>query len=242
MIERTKDRADYKIIVRKTTAPQGDLHADHDDVENAAELEAPASAKDELSRQAEELVKLFHRRFHAVDAHTPQTKELNQAISLVTTLGFEKARYVIRSGIDAYLADPKHQVEIEDAMNRHFGEIGRSFPGMAPQALESLVRHAVRSDVARKLAMISFEEFVVAERAIAATEPSGAQSVPPPDSGEGSGEPEASCPPPFRPLNRSLGLLPSVNAVEGLSKRKRENCVGGGEHCHGGTENTCFQP
>ena len=45
--------------------------------------------------QAEQLVHHFHKIFHGVGEHAPQSKEIAQAISLITKHGLDQAKYVI---------------------------------------------------------------------------------------------------------------------------------------------------
>lgn len=45
--------------------------------------------------KAEELVRYFHQIVHGVDQHLPQSKELGQAVSLITQYGFEQSRFVV---------------------------------------------------------------------------------------------------------------------------------------------------
>src|ERR1017187_255919 len=52
-------------------------------------------AKSSGDLQAEELVRHFHRVFHAVTAHEPQTRETNQALALVSQYGLEKATHIV---------------------------------------------------------------------------------------------------------------------------------------------------
>jgi hypothetical protein len=54
-----------------------------------------ARTKSSSDVQAEELVRHFHRVFHAVPAHEPQTRETNQALALVSQYGLEKATHII---------------------------------------------------------------------------------------------------------------------------------------------------
>jgi hypothetical protein len=93
-LERTKDGKDYKVVFRKAAAPEPageDVVLDSPD-ETPVEV---LSEKDTLVLRAEELIRHFHKLFHQVENHTPQLKEVGQAVSLIASLGFDKARYVI---------------------------------------------------------------------------------------------------------------------------------------------------
>jgi hypothetical protein len=92
LIERTKDGKDYKVVFRKSAAPHEVSAAPSQDT--VIESHTP-SQKEPIAPQAEELVCYFHKLFHGVEKHIPQSKELSQAVSLIATLGLEKARYVI---------------------------------------------------------------------------------------------------------------------------------------------------
>ena len=54
-----------------------------------------ARPKDIGNLQAEELVRHFHKVFHSVTEHEPQTRETNQALVLVSQYGLEKAKHVV---------------------------------------------------------------------------------------------------------------------------------------------------
>jgi hypothetical protein len=97
-IVETSDGEDYKVVFIKgatrvsemipeeiVVLPQvGDVVVNH-----------YAQVKDSGDLQAEELVRHFHRAFHSVTAHEPQTRETNQALALVSQYGLEKARHVV---------------------------------------------------------------------------------------------------------------------------------------------------
>jgi hypothetical protein len=89
-IERTKDEKDFKIVIKKSAThqelPAEQSHKLHDEL---------VPVRDEMATAATNLVQHFHRLFHNVDNHLPQSKEMAQAISLIATYGVDQARYVI---------------------------------------------------------------------------------------------------------------------------------------------------
>ena len=98
-VEKTNDRQDYKVVFQKTarsTALETEV-AGIGEGERQAELiiNDYSKAKSPPLLEAEELVQHFHKIFHGVDAHSPQSKETGQALSLVSQHGLERARYVV---------------------------------------------------------------------------------------------------------------------------------------------------
>jgi hypothetical protein len=98
-IEKTKDGKDFKAVFRKAARA-----AVLDTEPETTFASAPAQAvvvndyskqKDFAVAQAEELVLHFHRVFHQVTNHAPQSREIGQAVSLVARYGFERAKYTI---------------------------------------------------------------------------------------------------------------------------------------------------
>lgn len=97
----TADGQDYKVVFVKGAAR---------DVAAADEAILPgpatvvinhyAKAKDEAGREAEELVRHFHKTFHGITTHEPQLKETNQALSLVSQHGLEKAKHIVDFAAD----------------------------------------------------------------------------------------------------------------------------------------------
>jgi hypothetical protein len=97
-IVETSDGEDYKVVFIKGTARVLEMMP-----EEAAVLPSVgdvvvnhyARTKSSGDLQAEELVRHFHKVFHAVTAHEPQTRETNQALTLVSQYGLEKAKHVV---------------------------------------------------------------------------------------------------------------------------------------------------
>jgi hypothetical protein len=101
-VEKTQDRKDYKIIVEKKSVREYLASTDDETLESPArrQLREGNSAHERLDKQARELVCYFHKKFHDVDDHSPQSKELSQAVSLITKIGFSVARHVVDFGFE----------------------------------------------------------------------------------------------------------------------------------------------
>jgi hypothetical protein len=94
-IVETADGQDYKVVFVKGQARETVTAADALPAPEPVVINHYARAKDETSLQAEELVRHFHQTFHGITAHEPQTKETNQALSLVSQHGLEKAKRIV---------------------------------------------------------------------------------------------------------------------------------------------------
>ena len=104
-IEKTVDGKDYKVSFSKSAI--------------AASLEAPlvetlpqqvpagvvindfTKIKDPIVIESEALVSHFYKIFHGVENHYPQSKETDQALSLITQHGSERARHVVDFSVRA---------------------------------------------------------------------------------------------------------------------------------------------
>ena len=98
-LERTKDDSDFKLIVRKSARMSVPVAAHLHDASNAggetaSDTQQTATAN-ELTSQAKKLVAYFFKRFHNVETSYPNSKAINQAISLITRCGIDQARHVI---------------------------------------------------------------------------------------------------------------------------------------------------
>ena len=99
-IERTADKKDYKVIFRKTGA-LGRSHRNKVEEGSVAEVPTPPknvpvkTESESPATAASDLVCHFQKIFHGIENHIPRSKELNQAISLVATSGFVRARYIV---------------------------------------------------------------------------------------------------------------------------------------------------
>jgi hypothetical protein len=95
-LEMTKDKKDYKVVIRK--GPRQALLPDADATDS--DRGEPASSaqqqrKSEAMLQAEELVRYFYRVFHGVDTARPVYPAVGQAVTLIAQHGIEKAKYVV---------------------------------------------------------------------------------------------------------------------------------------------------
>lgn len=104
-IVKTNDKKDYKIIVEKSAASKADqieVGAGELPISQIL-LEQPGQkvvindyrVRDQVQLQAEELVQHFHKTFHGVDNHDPQSKETGQALSLVSQYGLETSKWIV---------------------------------------------------------------------------------------------------------------------------------------------------
>jgi hypothetical protein len=93
----TADGQDYKVVFVKGPARETAAAAGEDALPTPEPVVTNhyARAKDETILQAEEVVRQFHKTFHGITAHEPQTKETNQALSLVSQHGLEKAKHIV---------------------------------------------------------------------------------------------------------------------------------------------------
>jgi hypothetical protein len=92
-LEKTKDGADSKLMVRKGRVTKVAV------VEagggRAEVIALPVATQNKQEAQAEELVRHFHRVVHGTAEAVPTGKAIDQAASLIARLGWEKARHVI---------------------------------------------------------------------------------------------------------------------------------------------------
>jgi len=100
-IEKTNDKQDYKVVFQKVSqsaaiTPSTEAEAPlTETTEQEVVVNDYSRPKDLAITQAEELVQHFHEVFHAVKNHPAQSKELSQAIALITQHGLENAKYVV---------------------------------------------------------------------------------------------------------------------------------------------------
>jgi len=95
-LEMTKDRKDYKLVIRKATR----LRSIQSNVAPEGEREEPLppqqlAPKHKITIQAEELVRYFYQVFHGLDASQPVSPAVGQAVTLIAQHGFEKAKYIV---------------------------------------------------------------------------------------------------------------------------------------------------
>src|SRR5205823_2422443 len=94
VMQKTIDGRDYKVVFRKVAG--GDA-AGVDEQASAADVEAEprlvindySKSKNQLELRAEQLVAQFHKTFHNVDVHYPQSKEIDRALTLIAQHGLE---------------------------------------------------------------------------------------------------------------------------------------------------------
>ena len=96
-IEKTNDKQDYKVIFQKGAPSPASLEGELATEEGTGDvvINDYSKQKDPAVVQAEELVLHFHKLFHGVAEHQPQSKEIAQAIALITQHGLDTARHVI---------------------------------------------------------------------------------------------------------------------------------------------------
>ena len=90
-LEPTKDGADFKLVIRKGKAT---VAIAQEPKEQKAEVIALPIQSQE-AREAEELVRHFHRLFHGAKESFPTGRALDQATTLIARHGAEKARHLI---------------------------------------------------------------------------------------------------------------------------------------------------
>ena len=95
-IEETKDRKDYKVVFRKTRrVPIFDVSTKNETNRGEETTKTSLPEKSPLTAQAVELVASFYKAFHGVDKRDPRPKEINQAVSLIASHGFERAKSIV---------------------------------------------------------------------------------------------------------------------------------------------------
>jgi len=103
-LEKTKDEKDYKIVIRKgkrrafieaipkSEEGRGEQAQQQITAPNLSQTNEEIAT---LTSQAEQLITYFYSRFPSANRNTASTKPLDQAISLITSHGYEKATYII---------------------------------------------------------------------------------------------------------------------------------------------------
>jgi hypothetical protein len=97
-IAETSDGEDYKVVFIKGGSRESESSPEQIEIlpeVGDVVVNHYARPKDIGNLQAEELVRHFHKVFHSVTEHDPQTRESNQALMLVSQYGLEKAKYVV---------------------------------------------------------------------------------------------------------------------------------------------------
>jgi hypothetical protein len=95
-LELTKDKKDYKVVIRKGPREALIQHRDapNPDTEHQAST-VQEQRKSETMLQAEELVRYFYRVFHGAHTARPTYPAVGQAVTLIAQHGIEKAKHVI---------------------------------------------------------------------------------------------------------------------------------------------------
>jgi hypothetical protein len=102
-VEKTKDGKDYKVVFVKTAAGESESLLEES---VPAELPPPvvinrySGQPDPLLLEAQKIVRHFHKVFHGVDTHAPQSKETAQALSLISQHGFGATQNVVDFAYD----------------------------------------------------------------------------------------------------------------------------------------------
>jgi hypothetical protein len=104
-IEKTKDKEDYKIVIRKgslAALPRVNHYQDSPAVvaeggEVMSEAQQPSALHISIqtSTEAEELVKHFHQIFYNNSSPRLTTKAIDQAVTLIANHGIKKAEYIV---------------------------------------------------------------------------------------------------------------------------------------------------
>jgi hypothetical protein len=97
-LEKTRDGKDYKVVFVKVSGTQTEALA-----EEVSAVDSPLEVvinrydgqPDPMLLEAQDLVRYFHRVFHNVTSHAPQSKETGQALSLISQYGTGAARMVV---------------------------------------------------------------------------------------------------------------------------------------------------
>ena len=126
-----------------------------------------SARKDPIVEQAEQVVRYFHKTVHAVDSNDPQSKEVGQALSLITQHGAEETKFIVefaaaRAGetnfpmqhFGAVLSYASRALAEFDRVRRLRDEAGRPqlHPAPAP------ARSEIRARGKRLLASLSAEQ------------------------------------------------------------------------------------
>ena len=97
VIERTKDGKDYKVVFHKVARRDfelGDPSISFSTPEPVV-INDYNKIKDPIVEQAEALVGNFYKVFHGVEKHYVQSKETDQALSLITQHGLDRAKHIV---------------------------------------------------------------------------------------------------------------------------------------------------
>jgi len=139
-IVKTKDGKDYKAVFQKG-ARSGFAAEDSEPETKFASSETViindySKAKDPVIAQAESAVRFFHKKIHGVENHYPHSKEISQALSLISQHGTEKTNHIIEYAA-ARAAETNFKIQ-------HFGAV-LSYASRALVALNGVQAAATNS-------------------------------------------------------------------------------------------------
>jgi hypothetical protein len=138
-IEKTKDGKDYKAVFVKSARAEFANDATEPTTRFAATkpvvVNDYSKAQDQSVIEAEEVVRFFHKTLHGVENHQVQSKELGQALRLVSQHGIEQAKFVVE-----FAADRAPETNFKP---QHFGAV----LSYASRALAAFSRRAARASV-----------------------------------------------------------------------------------------------
>lgn len=97
IIERTKDGKDYKVVFHKVARREFEPQEPATTFVTTAPvvINDYSRTKDPIIEQAEALVGNFYKVFHGVEKHYVQSKETDQALSLITHHGIDRAKHIV---------------------------------------------------------------------------------------------------------------------------------------------------
>lgn len=98
IVEKTKDKKDYKVVVEKSSAKA--------EIEEAPAIDTVvvndySKRRDPLIGQGEDLVRHFHKIFHGIENAETSSKAVSQATSLIANHGFEVAKFIVEFSHEA---------------------------------------------------------------------------------------------------------------------------------------------
>ena len=124
-----------------------------------------SKSKDLQTLQAEDLVKHFHQTFHGVSAHTPQSKETDQALDLVSRYGLEKSQRIV-DFVREQAASTNYRIQHFGAVlsytSRALAEIDRQDHQAAAKPVSPAVVQAPRPQYSRgesRIASLTKEQY-----------------------------------------------------------------------------------
>jgi hypothetical protein len=148
-IEKTNDKLDYKVIFQKASHSAAVVEggpAIEEEPGSDVVVNDYAKQKDPTVVQAEELVQYFHKLFHGVDDPQLASKEIAQALTLITQHGLAHARHVVEF---ARAASERTNFKIQ-----HFGGV----LSYASRAMADLERQQRSREESKKVIQRQTEE------------------------------------------------------------------------------------